>query len=468
MTLEGVLQAVVIACAIYLAFIYVAYGGLAVLGIAESVRWRNHVELEDFATLGSSRFTPPVSVVLTAYEEEALVVPAAESLLELDYPSFDVIVVNDGSSDGTLARLIEAFDLAPTPAESRNVVATERIRGYYRSPTVPRLLVVDKENGGKADALNCGVNHARHQFVCGVDADSVYVRDSLLRVMREFTRDPRVVGLTGFVSLARNPVRAMGDPAGRRRVDRSPFMCFQTLDYLRSFLANRVGWSRMHFMLCAIGAFQIWRRDLLDELEGFSRDHTCEDIEFTFRVHERMLKLGRDYRILCLPDHVSITEGPNTAKKLVSQRERWHRVTLETFWSFRRMFLSPRYGTVGLLGMPFFLASEVLAPLFEVATVIVLVVGFAFGLLDWQLVAIVATVIALLNASFSAAALIAAETGSRTYRSSAIAWLLVLAPFELFFHRPVIAWARVKGSWRFLRHDKSWERFERNARSVAA
>jgi len=286
--------------------------------------------------------------------------------------------------------------------------------------------------------------------------------------MREFTRDPRVVGLTGFVALARDPACRAGDPPGRRGVDRSPFICFQTLDYLRSFLANRVGWSRMHFMLCAIGAFQIWRRDLCDELGGFSRDHTCEDIEFTFRVHQRMLKLGRDYRILCLPDHVSTTEGPNTAKKLVSQRERWHRVTLETFWTFRRMLLNPRYGTVGLLGMPFFLAAEVLAPLFEAATVIVLVVGFAFGLLDWQLVAIVATVIALLNASLSAAALIAAETQARTYRSSAIAWLLVLAPFELFFYRPVVGWARVKGTWRVLRRDKSWERFERNARSMAA
>jgi hypothetical protein len=143
-------------------------------------------------------------------------------------------------------------------------------------------------------------------------------------------------------------------------------------------------------------------------------------------------------------------------------------VTLETFLTYRRMFLNPRYGSVGLLGMPFFLASEVLAPLFELATVIVLVLGVAFGLLDWQTVVAVTTVIALLNASLSAAAVAALETQSRTYRSSGIARLLLLAPFELFLYRPLIAWARVKGTWRTMRHDKSWERFERNTRTVPA
>ena len=468
MTLESVLHAIVLACAAYLAFVYIAYAALALLGIVEGIRRRNQADVEDLTTMSSSRFTPPLSVVLTAYEEESAVVPAAESLLALDYPAFDLIVVNDGSEDGTLARLHEAFDLEPIDIESRDVVPSEPVLACYRSRRDPRLLVVDKDNGGKADALNAGLNFSRHPFVCGVDADSVFPRDGVLRVMREFTRDPGLVGLTGYVSIAGDPARTMSEPAGQRRVDGSPLIGFQVLDYMRAFLTNRVGWSRLHFMLCAIGAFQIWRRDVLDELGGFSREHTCEDIEFTFRVHEHMLRLGKDYRVVCLPDHVATTEGPDTVGKLVSQRERWHRVTLETFLTYRRMFLNPRYGSVGLLGMPFFLATEVLAPVFELATVIVLVLGVAFGLLDWQMVVAVTTAIALLNASLSAAAVAAVETQSRTYRSSSIARLLLLAPFELFLYRPLIAWARVKGTWRTVRHDKSWERFERNTRTVPA
>jgi len=403
------------------------------------------------------------------YNEGEALVDAVRSLLALDYPDFEVIVVNDGSNDDTLSRLLRALDLVPVDVSSRGLLPTARIEGYYRSPYDPRLLVIDKENGGKADALNAGLDHARYGYVCGVDADMLFARDALTRAMRVIVSDPeRIVGLTSFVEIAEDPSLALVDGVNYDIPDQRPLLAYQTLDYLRAFYNNRIAWSRLEFMLCAIGAFQIWRRDLLEELGGWSREYTCEDIELTFRVHQVLREQRRDYRVVCLPDRIGVTEGPNTVRKLVAQRERWQRVILETWWAYRRMFLNRRYGSVGMLGMPFYFLSEIIAPLFEIVAVATLFGGALAGLVDWKLFALVTLLITVVNSIFSTGALAMVDQHQRVYRGRGIARLLLLMPLELFVYRPVMAWARIKGTWRFLRGDKGWHKFERNVRVGAA
>ena len=209
-------------------------------------------------------------------------------------------------------------------------------------------------------------------------------------------------------------------------------------------------------MLCAAGAFQIWRRDLVEELNGWSSEFTCEDIEFTFRVHRALRERGRPYRIACLPDCIGVTEGPDSVRKLVSQRERWQRVILETCWANRRMWFNPRYGTVGMLGLPYYLLSEVVAPVFEVLAIATLVAGVAAGLVDWWEFGVSTLAIMLANSAVTTGALLMFDLESRAYRLSSIVRLLALMPLEMLVYRPVMAWARVKGSWRYARGDKGW------------
>jgi poly-beta-1,6-N-acetyl-D-glucosamine synthase len=220
-------------------------------------------------------------------------------------------------------------------------------------------------------------------------------------------------------------------------------------------------------MLCSVGAFQIWRRDVLEEVGGYSRDFTCEDIELTFRVHERFLREGREYQIICLPDNVGTTEGPDTASKLVAQRERWQRVIDETVWHYRHMWFRPRYRSVGLVGAPFYLFTEVLAPAVEVLALVSLPVSLALGVFDLGVFAVMVLAIAFLNAALTACAILLDDLQSRTYRRRDLARLLLLAPLDLVLYRPLIIWARLKGSWRFLRGDKAWHKFDRNARAPA-
>jgi cellulose synthase/poly-beta-1,6-N-acetylglucosamine synthase-like glycosyltransferase len=462
------LRVLVLACFGYLALVNASYLVLALLGVVENVVRRRESAAEDYDTIAASRFTIPVSVILAAYDEEPAICSTVRSLLDLDYPEFEVIVVNDGSSDRTLERLANEFELERYETFPRRFVETAPVVGMYRSARHARLLVVDKENGGKADALNAGLNLARYRYVCGVDADTVFARDALLRGMRLVLTDPaHVLGVTSHLSIALDPEETMSGEVGRRVLPRRPLIAYQHLDYLRAFFNNRLAWSRHNFMLCAVGAFQIWRRDVLEEVGGYARGFTCEDIELTFRVHERYLRERRPYRILCLPDSVGATEGPNTLRKLIAQRERWQRVIAETVWHYRHMLFNPRYKQVGLVGVPFYLFSEVLAPIFEVLGVASLVLAVSLGLFDWTVFALALGLVAFFNAALTASAVRADDVQSRLYRPSGLAWLLLLAPLDLVLYRPFLVWARVKGTWRFIRRDRGWYKFERNERSTA-
>jgi cellulose synthase/poly-beta-1,6-N-acetylglucosamine synthase-like glycosyltransferase len=464
--MNGALTVLVLVCFGYLALVYASYFALIAVGAVENAVRRAESRTQDYATLATSRFTIPVSVILAAYNEEVAISATVWSLLRQDYPEFEVIVVNDGSKDLTVDRLRQDFELEPVEMFPRRIIEASPVRLYYRSKREPRLIVVDKENGGKADAINAGINVARFRYVCGVDADTVFAQDALLRGMRLVMSDPaRIVGVTAHLAIAEDPGAVMRAPVGSRPISRRPLMAFQHLDYLRAFFNNRVAWSRYGFMLCAIGAFQIWRRDLLEELGGFARGYTCEDIELTFRVHERLRREGRPFAILCLPDSVGVTEGPDTVRKLVAQRERWQRVILETLWAYRSMCLNPRYGTAGMLGVPYYVLSEALAPIFEVIALGTLGVGAALGIMEWEVFVLTTVCIALVNGVMTAAAVFADDFQARAYTRTGLAWLLVLAPLDLVLYRPIMAWARIKGTYRFLKRDRGWYKFERNQRA---
>lgn len=463
-----VLLTVVLACFVYLVFVNVVATAFMVIGAIENAVRRHEEESTDYGTLASSRFTIPVSVIVAAYNESAVIEQSVTSFLSFDYPEYEVVVVNDGSSDDTLERLREAFALTPYHVFVRHQFETAPVRAVYRSARHPNLVVVDKENGGKADSWNAALNVARYRYVCGVDADTVFEPNALLQAMRYAMPDPgRVVGVTSQIQTAAKPERVLADSPGRRRVDRSLLGVYQHLDFVRAFINNRLAWSKLGFMLCSPGGFQIWRRDVLEEVGGYATDFTCEDIELTFRIHEKFRREERDYVIHCLPDTVGVTEGPTAVRSLVSQRERWQRVINETVVHYRRMWFNPRYGSVGMIGSPFYLLTEVLSPFVEIIGLATLALAVALGIFDIEIFLVALAAMAFVNAALTAGAVLLDDLQSRLYRRRDLARLLLLAPFDMLLYRPIITWARIKGTWGFLRGDKAWNKFERNVRAEA-
>jgi len=461
--LHGFVYWSMVACLAYLAAVYSSFLLLLVPSVLEALHLIRQGRNEDYEAIGDSPFTIPVSVIAPAYNEEILIVAAVRSLLALDYPQFEIIVVNDGSRDGTLAALREAFDLQPRESFVRRVFKTRPVRATYWSRSDSRLVVIDKENGGKSDALNCGLNAARYRYVCTVDGDTVFDPQALSRAMRLVLRDPgRIVGVTSHVTISRNPERKSEE--GVERIDDTPLTNFQRLDYLRAFLNNRLGWSRLDFMLCSVGAFAIWRRDVVMELGGFSGDFTCEDIEFTFRVHEHFRRRRQPYRVLALGEAAGRTEGPDTYRSLVSQRSRWQRVITETVWHYRRMMFNPRYGSVGLIGVPYYLLTEVLAPFFQVLSVVVVPIAWLIGDVTLRELALFGLTVAFANGFLTNVAIYLHDVDTRDYPMGDLLRLLVLGPADLVLYRPFLFFAQAKGTIDFLRGDKAWHKFERNKR----
>jgi cellulose synthase/poly-beta-1,6-N-acetylglucosamine synthase-like glycosyltransferase len=286
--------------------------------------------------------------------------------------------------------------------------------------------------------------------------------------MRLAMRDPaRVVAVTSHVAISVHPEEQLNVPLGRLSVDRNLLSNFQHLDYLRSFMNNRLAWSRLGFMLCTVGAFHIWRRDVIEEVGGFSPDFTCEDIEMTFRVHELSLRENRGWQILSLADTVATTEGPSTIGPLIKQRARWQRVIMETVWHYRSMFGNPRYGTVGLIGVPFYFVTEVIAPIFEMLAVVVILVSLWLNLLDVTQFLLVLGIMCAATGILSNMAILVDDRTGRSHRLSSLMRLMLVAPLDLFFYRPLLFWARVRGTWDFARGRRDWDKFERNVRTPA-
>ena len=400
---------------------------------------------------------PPVSLLAPAFNEELTIVESVRSLLSLQYASFEIIVINDGSRDGTLARLIKAFDLEPCDREPEPAAPHKPIRGVYQCPTQPRLLVIDKENGGKADALNAGVNFSRCPILCSMDADSILEPDALLRAVRPFVEDPeRTVAAGGTVRIA-NGCRIDGGRVMSVGLPRSPLALLQTVEYLRAFLMARLAWSRLDSLLIISGAFGLFRRDAVIAVGGYTLKTVGEDMELVVKLHRHFRDAGLPYRIAFIPEPVCWTEAPESLAVLSRQRARWHRGSLETFWRHRGMLFNRRYGRVGWLGFGNILLVDTLGPVIE-ALGYLLIPGFWLaGLLSLEhLLAFLAVSFAF-GIAISVGSLCLEEAELRRFpRARDLLILTLAAVLENFGYRQLNNLWRLQGTWQFLRGSHSW------------
>jgi cellulose synthase/poly-beta-1,6-N-acetylglucosamine synthase-like glycosyltransferase len=344
--------------------------------MGSDVRARGYLGLDE---VFRSPLTPGVSVLVPAFNEQAVIVESVRSLLALRYPSHEVVVVNDGSDDETLSVLREAFELAPVRKVLRDAIATKPIRGTFVSRRNPNLLVLDKENGGRSDALNAGVNAARHPYVCVIDADSLLEEDALLKVAKPIVDDPDLLAATGGTIRIANGCTIDHGRVVAVRLPKSRFATVQVLEYLRSFLVARVGWSRLNALGIISGAFGLFHRSLLETVGGYWTETVGEDFELTLRLHRYLRERGEPYRIAFISDPVCWTEVPTEFSTLGRQRRRWQRGLWEGLRRHARLIGRPHYGVLGLVAMPYFVFFEFLSPMFALLGLVVTVLWWVLG-----------------------------------------------------------------------------------------
>lgn len=437
---------------------YFITGLFAFRSLRRYVRRLRSLDIEDL--LGSTGM-PPITLIAPAFNEEATCVEATRSLLTLRYGDMEILVCNDGSKDQTLERLKEAFDLEEAYRLQTGDIPTAGVRGVYRSRVHHMLWVIDKDNGGKADTLNAGLNYCRTPLFCAMDADSLLEREALTRIVRPFVEDARTIAAGGVIRIINGCTVEEGAVVDVR-LPRELLPRFQVLEYLRAFLAGRMGWHELDSTLIISGAFGVFRRELVVEVGGYATDTVGEDMELVVRLHRHCLENKIPYTIGFVPDPVAWTECPGTLKILGRQRDRWQRGLVETLLRHRRMLFNPRYGRIGMLAYPYFVFLEMLSPLIEVLGYVGFGVALVLGRVSWlYATAFLSVAIGLgIGLSFTAVAL--EELGFRRYpKRSDLYRLIWLAIAENFGYRQLTALWRLRGLVTVFRKAKGWGRMER-------
>lgn len=330
----------------------------------------------------ASPFYPGIGIVVPAYNEETTIVESVRSMLSLNYPELEIVVVNDGSTDATLDRLIETFDLDAVEAEVPFEVPCEEIHDVYRSRTYEELLVVDKDNGGKSDALNAGIWLTEMSLFCAVDSDTVIDRDALLSLVRPFLEEPTTAVASGGVIRVANECTIEDGVVEEIALPKTGWPGLQVMEYLRAFYSGRLGLNRINGLILISGAFGLFQTDAVREIGGYRHDTITEDFDIVVRLHRYLKETDREYTVDFVPEPVAWTEVPSSRRVLGRQRRRWYRGMVETVVTHRRMLGNPKYGRVGSLVMPFFVLAEMLGPLIEGLGYVLLPLAWYFGFLN--------------------------------------------------------------------------------------
>ncbi len=433
----------------YFLFVNTAYISMLLLAFSAIKRHSHHTQSMEKGNTFRSPFTKPVSLLVPIYNEELSIIGSVKSLLQLQYPQYEVILINDGSTDNTLVQILKSFDLKKTKNVFRKQLPCQDIRGIYESSTYPDLMLVDKENGGKADALNAGINASKFPLICSLDADSILEEDVLLKIVRPFVEDPKTVAAGGSVRIA-NGCEIFNGRVTKIGLPKTLLGKFQVMEYLRAFLAGRMAFSLFNGLIIISGAFGIFKKNKVIEVGGYHKDTIGEDMELVVRLHAGLREKGEPYSITFIPDPVCWTEAPESLKVLRLQRNRWQRGLLESLFSNRKLFFNPKYGIVGLISYPFFMLVEGLGPIIEVFGVLFFIVSWSFNLVGTPLLILFILATVVLNILLSIGSVIFEEMTYRRYPQTSMIIKLIGASFiEVFFFRPLTVWWRLVGIVQF-------------------
>lgn len=411
-----------------------------------------------------SGLEPPVTIIVPAYNEETTITATIRSILHMSYPVLEIVIINDGSKDNTLAELKQSLSLEPFPEAYRYRLKTEAVHVVYESLLHPNVRVVDKKNGGKADSINVGINLARYPLFCVVDADSVLQPGSLRKVVQPFIEDKRVVAVGGTIRVS-NGCEINGGYIGKIGLPKSWLAMMQVVEYTRAFLMGRLGWSAINGLLIISGAFGVFHKETVIDVGGFRNDTVGEDMELIVRIHRVMRQQKKDYRVEFLADPVAWTQVPEDLRSLGRQRTRWQRGLSESLMGNLGLMFSKNGGSPGWIAFPFMFIFEWLGPLVEVAGYILMCLFFWLGYIALPVFLVFLFAALGLGILVSISSLMLESLSFNLYEKRRhMIWLIIASVFENFGYRQINSVWRLIGliQWIFRRKGK-WGEMRRTA-----
>ncbi|WP_299162204.1 glycosyltransferase [uncultured Eudoraea sp.] len=447
---------------VFLVFTVVLFTMFSIMGYLstrKSIHYRRKNSFVDLSKIMASPLAPSITIIAPAHNEGLTIVENIRSLLSLQYVNYEVMVVNDGSKDNTLQNMIDAYDLEKVQRTIDPEWSSKPIRGVYKSRqrSFSKLTVIDKENGGKSDALNTGIQLSENKYVGCIDVDCLLRPDALLHVVKSFYQrtQKRVIAVGGVIRVA-NSCKISGGTLEEIRLPKNWLARFQLLEYTRSFLLGRMAWGRIDSLLIISGAFGFFDREIALEVGGYDTETVGEDMEIVFRMRRHMHERQLPYTIEYIPDSLCWTEVPESTKNLVNQRDRWARGNLETLFTHKDMFFNPKFGRLGMLSYPYWFFYEWLAPILEFIGFFSIIIFCYMGILNLDFFLAITITVYTFSIMFSFYAILWDVYSYNQYtRTKDILILMFCAIIEPFTFHPLVVWSAIRGNYKKLFRVKS-------------
>ncbi len=461
---------------VFLVFSTVLFSMFSIMGYLSarnSIHYRNKNSFGDLSKVMASPLAPSITIIAPAFNEGMTIVENVRSLLSLKYVNYEVMVVNDGSKDDTLEKLIKAYQLEKIDFTLDPNWKSKPVRGIYKSSqkSFSKLTVIDKENGGKSDALNTGVYLSENRYVGCIDVDCLLQPDALLHVVKSFSQrsQKRVIAVGGVIRVANSCIISGGN-LEQINLPRNWLAKFQLLEYTRSFLLGRMAWGRIDSLLIISGAFGFFDREIALAVGGYDTNTVGEDMEIVFRMRRYMHDESIPYTIEYIPDPLCWTEVPESLKVLVKQRDRWSRGNLETLKKHKDMFFNPKYGRLGMLSYPYWFFYEWMSPILEFLGFFSIILFYFLGILNWEFFVAITLAIYTFSVMFSFYAILWDVYSYNQYtKTKDILTLMFCAIVEPFVFHPIVVWSAIKGNYKKLfKIQSGWGAMTRKGFSKAA
>lgn len=446
-------------------FIFGSYVTLALFSALSMLKYIRTNSFVDYKVLLSSPLAPSISIIAPAYNEGKTIIDNIRSLLSLHYNDFEVIIVNDGSADNSMEKVIKAYDLELVEFVYDEKITTQPVRGIYKSrnKAFSKLVVIDKENGGKADALNAGINFSQMDYISVVDVDSVLVEDALLIMAKPFLEetDKKIIASGGVIRIA-NSCKIEDGKITEVKLPRKFLPRVQVLEYTRSFLMGRMAWSKLNGLLLVSGAFGMFNRDIVSKVGGYNTNLVGEDMELIVRMRRYMSEQKQKYKVIYIPDPLCWTEVPATLKVLGRQRDRWTRGTMESLFIHFKLFFNPKFGSLGLMGHPYWFFFEWLAPILEFVGIIYFIIIALLGIPNWPFFFLLLGVVYFFAVTLTHWAILFEELSFHRYqRKREVVKMLFTSMLEPIFYHPFILIFSIRGNFKYFIGEKTWGNMDR-------
>lgn len=451
---------------LYSILIMFTYAALSVISAYSLRRYKRRNQSADYEKLITSPMEPAVSVIAPCYNEEGSIIENINALLDLHYNNFQVIIVNDGSKDNSLQKAAEAYDMEIVHYFVPQRLKTQPIRAVYKSTNKAyhNLTLIDKENGGKADALNAGINVSDHELIVCIDVDSIVEPDSLLKLAKPFleAREKKIIASGGVVHVA-NSCHIANGRLIKINIPKKLLPRIQVVEYARAFLIGRIAWSRLNGLLIISGALGMFDKEIVIKAGGYLASTVGEDMELVVRMRRYMFENKIPHEVKYIPDPLLWTEVPSDLKTLRRQRNRWTRGLIDTLFLHKRMFFNPKYKALGLLGYPFWFFFEWLAPVVEILGLIYFIILALIGSINWAFFLFLLTFIYVFSLSISYFSIYLLEVTFNQYeRRSQMLKLFLIPLIEPFVFHPLNVYWAIKGNISYIRGNKAWGKMTRS------